>query len=46
MIVTCVYVNVKPENVQDFIRATSENHLGSVREPGNIRFTISNGGIR
>ncbi len=40
MIVTCVYVNVNPENVQDFIRAIRENHLGSIREPGNMRFDV------
>jgi len=38
MIVTCVYVHVKPEMVDEFIRATTENHLGSVQEPGNLRF--------
>ena len=40
MIVTCVHVNVKPENVQDFIRAIVENHKGSVLEPGNLRFDV------
>ncbi len=38
MIVTCVYVHVKPEYIQDFIRATRTNHLESVKEPGNLRF--------
>jgi autoinducer 2-degrading protein len=38
MIVTCVYVSVKPESVKDFITASVENHLSSVKEPGNLRF--------
>jgi len=40
MIVTCVYVHVKPEAVQDFIEASLPNHHGSVREPGNLRFDL------
>ncbi|MBN1520989.1 MAG: antibiotic biosynthesis monooxygenase [Candidatus Aureabacteria bacterium] len=40
MIVTTVTVHVKKEHVDDFIRATKENHLGSVQEPGNMRFDI------
>ncbi|MDX9903573.1 MAG: antibiotic biosynthesis monooxygenase [Bacteroidales bacterium] len=40
MIVTCVHVNVKPENVQDFIEAMRENHRGSIQEPGNMRFDV------
>ena len=38
MIVTCVYINVKPEYVSRFIETSTENHLASVKEPGNIRF--------
>ncbi|MGQ9621606.1 MAG: antibiotic biosynthesis monooxygenase [Bacteroidales bacterium] len=38
MIVTCVYVNVKPEMIDDFIKATIANHRESVKEPGNLRF--------
>lgn len=38
MIVTCVYVHVKVESVEDFIKASTENHLESVKEPGNLRF--------
>lgn len=38
MIVTCVTVFVKEENVEEFIEATLENHRASVREPGNLRF--------
>ena len=40
MIVTIVYINVKPEHIEEFIRATSENHLQSVKEPGNLRFDV------
>jgi (4S)-4-hydroxy-5-phosphonooxypentane-2,3-dione isomerase len=38
MIVTCVYVHVKPDAVNRFINATITNHLESVKEPGNLRF--------
>jgi autoinducer 2-degrading protein len=38
MIVTCVYVHVKPDAVDSFINATISNHRQSVKEPGNIRF--------
>ena len=38
MIVTCVYVNVKPDSLPDFINASLLNHRGSVEEPGNLRF--------
>jgi (4S)-4-hydroxy-5-phosphonooxypentane-2,3-dione isomerase len=38
MIVTCVYVQVKPEAVNDFIKASVLNHEGSVNENGNLRF--------
>lgn len=38
MIVTCVYVHVKPEAVKDFIEASKANHFESVKEPGNLRF--------
>jgi autoinducer 2-degrading protein len=40
MIVTCVHVYVRKEHIQDFIRASAENHQGAVREPGNLRFDI------
>ena len=40
MTVTCVYVRVKEEHIDDFIEATTRNHLGSVREPGNLRFDV------
>ena len=38
MIVTCVHVRVKPEDVDKFIIATIRNHRKSVKEPGNLRF--------
>ncbi|MFN2313322.1 MAG: antibiotic biosynthesis monooxygenase [Bacteroidales bacterium] len=40
MIVTCVHVKVRPEYIQDFIDAMTENHRGSVEEPGNLRFDV------
>ncbi len=40
MIVTIVHVRVKPENIEDFIQATTENHHLSVKEPGNLRFDV------
>lgn len=40
MIVTIVHVQVNPENVDDFIRATTRNHQLSVKEPGNLRFDV------
>jgi autoinducer 2-degrading protein len=38
MIVTCVYVHIKPEFTGAFIEATTANHLESVKEPGNLHF--------
>ncbi len=40
MIVTCVYVEVKPECVQEFIIECNKNHTGSVNEEGNLRFDV------
>jgi len=40
MIVTCVHINVKPENVREFIKAMTENHKASVQESGNLRFDV------
>lgn len=37
---TIVEVDVKPEYVDDFIKAVERNHLGTRREPGNIRFDV------
>ncbi len=41
MIVTTVMVKVKPEHVAEFIEATRRNHEASVREPGNLRFDVT-----
>lgn len=40
MYVTLVHIHVKPEHVEEFIRATRENHEHSVNEPGNLRFDV------
>lgn len=40
MDVTVVYIQVKPEHVDDFLGAIRVNHEASVREPGNLRFDI------
>ncbi len=38
MIVTCVYVHVKFDKINDFIEVSKLNHDGSILEPGNLRF--------
>ena len=38
MIVTCVHVWVKKDHIDDFKKASIENHEKSVKEPGNLRF--------
>jgi autoinducer 2-degrading protein len=40
MHVTLVHVRVVPGRVDDFIAATRANHVGSVGEPGNVRFDV------
>ena len=40
MFVTLVHVQVKAEHLDSFIRATTENLLESVKEPGNLRFDV------
>jgi autoinducer 2-degrading protein len=40
MHVTLVYVQVKPEHVDEFILATRANHEASVKESGNLRFDV------
>ena len=40
MLVACVYVHVKPEHREEFIRATLENARNTVQEPGNLRFDV------
>jgi (4S)-4-hydroxy-5-phosphonooxypentane-2,3-dione isomerase len=38
MIVTCVYIHVKPGMADAFMEATMQNHRETRKEPGNIRF--------
>lgn len=40
MILTCVYVHVKSEEINEFIKASVLNHHGTIKEPGNLRFDI------
>jgi (4S)-4-hydroxy-5-phosphonooxypentane-2,3-dione isomerase len=40
MQVALVYVNVKPEYVDEFLTASLENARNSRLEPGNIRFDV------
>jgi (4S)-4-hydroxy-5-phosphonooxypentane-2,3-dione isomerase len=40
MIVTIVNVHVKSENIEQFIKATIENHNQSTQEAGNLRFDV------
>jgi (4S)-4-hydroxy-5-phosphonooxypentane-2,3-dione isomerase len=40
MIVTIVNIRVKPENINQFIEATLENHRNSIKEEGNLRFDV------
>ncbi|VAW98742.1 Autoinducer 2 (AI-2) modifying protein LsrG [hydrothermal vent metagenome] len=40
MIVTIVNVHVNQKDIESFIKATELNHLGSIKEPGNVRFDV------
>ncbi len=40
MIATYVNVYVKPSKIADFINATEENHIDSIKEEGNLRFDV------
>jgi len=40
MHVVFVYVHVKPEFTEEFIKATLENARNSIQEPGIIRFDL------
>jgi (4S)-4-hydroxy-5-phosphonooxypentane-2,3-dione isomerase len=40
MLIVHVHVQVKPERVEDFKRATAENAAASLREPGIARFDV------
>ena len=38
MVVTMVHIWVKEQFVEEFIKATIDNHENTIKEPGNIRF--------
>ncbi|MDE9448384.1 autoinducer-2 (AI-2) modifying protein LsrG, partial [Xenorhabdus bovienii] len=38
MHVTLVEINVNADKVDEFIEVFRDNHLGSIKEPGNLRF--------
>ncbi len=40
MIVRTIKVFVKPESIEAFEKVTVENHEGSIREPGVLRFDV------
>ena len=40
MLVTIVHIKVLPDYIDLFIQASTENHLESVKEPGNLRFDL------
>lgn len=39
-ITTCVHVWVLPDKIDEFIKASIENHNQSILEPGNLRFDV------
>ncbi len=41
MYVVSVEIHVKPENVETFMEATTDNHVNTRKEPGNLRFDVS-----
>jgi len=40
MHVTIVHIQVHPDYIDSFIQASTENHLESVKESGNLRFDL------
>jgi autoinducer 2-degrading protein len=40
MYITIVHIKVLPDFIDLFIKASTENHLESVKEPGNLRFDL------
>ena len=40
MLVTLVQVHVLESHIAEFISASRQNHLASVKEPGNLRFDV------
>lgn len=41
MITTCVYIKIKKEYRDEFIKATIKNHENSIKEEGNLRFDFA-----
>lgn len=40
MEVTLVEINVKPDMIDAFLKVFLENHIGALKEPGNLRFDV------
>ena len=40
MTVTIVYVHVKEERIEEFKKASEDNHINSIKGPGNLRFDV------
>ncbi|SRR5471030_2380689 len=40
MEVTLVEINVKADKVDAFLTVFRDNHLGAIKEPGNLRFDV------
>ncbi len=40
MIAVCVHVYVKPAHIDQFIKATEENHRNTILESGALRFDV------
>lgn len=40
MEVTLVEINVKPDKIDEFLKVFHANHLGAVKEEGNLRFDV------
>ncbi len=41
MFISAVHVHVKPDRVDDFKAMIHANHLGSIAEPGCLRFDVA-----
>lgn len=40
MEVTLVEINIKADKVDEFLTVFHANHLGAIKEPGNLRFDV------
>ena len=40
MFVVCVHILVRPEKIEEFLAATTDNAANTIREPGNLRFDV------